>query len=52
VKKIIATAGAVLVISPLIPFYVMTLIGDAAHRWAWPHRLCDLADRVEAWGHK
>jgi hypothetical protein len=52
VKKLIAAAGVFLVITPVMPLYAMTLIGEMAHGWGWPNSLCDCAERIEAWGRR
>lgn len=48
-KKYIASAAVLVVLLPTIPFYLMVTKLD---RMEWPHRLCDLADRIVDWSRR
>uniref|UniRef100_E6VL65 Uncharacterized protein n=1 Tax=Rhodopseudomonas palustris (strain DX-1) TaxID=652103 RepID=E6VL65_RHOPX len=53
-KKYVAKAGMLLVISPVLPFYGLVVLGEwidsRAHRWTWADTLFETVDRIEEWG--
>jgi hypothetical protein len=48
VQRVAAWVAAFAVMIPVMPFYFMAELSDRAQTWAWPAKLCDLADRIIA----